>query len=277
MGVAAVVTAVITVTSSPSPERQLLSYTVHSSGQAHATASSLLADLDLPNGTHPLSDRDTTTWNEVDPYVLSDPGPAVATATWQIPLGIHQVAAFISRHVRIGLHQDFPEGLKEEGSMVSGSSTYWSRPSTTAQRAQYGDDVEPFTRIFYAMYALGRNSTDTALQVGIQVYWTPTRPAEEEVPSDTNFVTVTRVAYKPFGRETVLGKRSASSTDQRLISRFAIAVRELPVQQHGISPVCFGANITSSTIFYKYLIAFSTSAVARPDFVVVDADACNTL
>jgi hypothetical protein len=88
---------------------------------------------------------------------------------------------------------------------------------------------------------------------------------------------VTRVAYKPFGRGTVLDRRSVSSTDQRLISRFANAVRELPVQLNGISPVCFGANVTSSTIFYKYVIAFSTSASARPDFVVVDADACNNI
>lgn len=254
MGLAIALTAAITVTFSPLAEHLVPAYAVHSATAARMTANALFRDVVLPSGSRNVTDEHMSSWLNIDPVSITDPAPQSASGFFLVPMGFKQTAAFISYHLPAGLHlESQPETLS---SRAMGSITYWSGHAWVLGASE-GPSASPFTRIFYALSSPSSSANTTVVHVGIQVYWSPLRPADEQVTPATHFVKVTRAAYKLAAHDQVVATTSVSSANRAVINHFSRLIRALPVQLHGETLECMGPAIGPNTILYRYVIAFA--------------------
>ena len=245
------------------------SFAVHSPAAARVTASAVFADLQLPSGVLPLSHLDEAELANLGYYAITQSGVVDKVGLWQVTMGIDQTASFIEHHVPRWLIGSPPsiDVIPNGNGLVNGTINYSSTSPTLLENAP-----RPFAQVTYNLSMSPSTSHTTSLLVGVQVYWTPLRPAAEEVPPDARVLKVSKVGSHAGSNVPLSSGASVSTTTQSVIRNFAKVLAGLPVQ-FPLTRGCSAPPITPSAVIYRYVLSFGSSAIAKPS-VVVDLGAC---
>lgn len=184
-------------------------------------------------------------------------------------MGINQTATFIEHHVPRWLISGRPsiDVTPDAKGLFNGTLEYSSTALSTLENSP-----QPFAQVTYDLSMSPSTPHETSLLVGVQVHWTPLRPAAEEVPSGARYVEVTKVGYHAGSNVPVSSGDSVSTTSRSVIRNLAKVLAGLPVQ-FSLTQGCSAPPITPSTVVYRYVLSFSSSVTAKPS-VVVDYGTC---
>jgi hypothetical protein len=244
---------------------QLPSFAVHSPAAARSTAASVFADVRLPNGAQPLTHLTENERARLGYYGVTQSSAVAKVGIWQVPLGIDETARFIEDNAPRRLFGEQPSiDLVPGGEGIFRGTLNYSSLGPT----ELGRVIRPFTRVTYYLAMSPTTPRRTDVLVGVQVYWAPPRPSNEEVPAGAKYLRVTRIGYELQKKPVVVSQEWAATRSRTVISHFAAVIAALPVQLHGSPPSCLSPDITGSTVLYRYVLAFAASPTARADFIV---------